>query len=361
MKNILVAGYYGYQNSGDDAILHSICDDILQLEIETEIMVLSNKPEVTKQEYPVESVYRFSFRAVWKAVRKCDVVVMGGGSLIQDMTSTRSLYYYLGILWMAKLFGKPAMLYGNGIGPIRKWYNKPFTRMTLNRINTITLREHLSKEMLNQLKISKPMIEVTADPVFNLNLKEEISIKELVEKEQIPMDKPFVVVLFRKWGDSDSYIRKMAAVCDQIVSRYQYNIVFIAMKYPNDLTISDMIRRKMKQPAYLIKAKYPEEMIISFMGQSRLIMSMRLHGLIYGAMKRVPLIGFNYDPKVEYYSKELDIPYVEDMRHIHVDKIMETIEEIELRRPEMIAKLETRVAELKIEAKRNREYLRALL
>jgi len=120
MKKILVSGYYGYQNSGDDAILHSICHDIKQLNIESEITVLSNQPHVTMSEYSVNAVDRFNLKKVIKQIKNCDVLVMGGGTLIQDLTSTRSLYYYLGIIWMAKFYKKKVMLYGNGIGSAAK-------------------------------------------------------------------------------------------------------------------------------------------------------------------------------------------------------------------------------------------------
>jgi len=361
MKKILVAGYYGYQNSGDDAILHSICHDILQLDIETNITVLSNQPRVTMGEYPVNAVDRFNLKEVIKQVKNCDALVMGGGSLIQDLTSTRSLYYYLGILWFAKFYKKPIMLYGNGIGPIHKWYNKPLTTFTLNRVDVITLREHLSKELLNKLKVTKPIIEITADPVFNLELSQDIHTADLYEIERVPNDKPIVGVLFRSWSHEESYSRKMAKVCDRIIETYDYNIVFVPMKHPADLIVAFEIMKKMKHKATVIEHRYNEEKLIAFMGEMRLLLSMRLHGLIYGALKQVPTIGFNYDPKVEYYAKELDIPIVEDMRHIHVDKIMEQIEYLEKNRDTVIAKMSIRVDELKQEAKRNREYLLRLL
>ncbi len=117
----------------------------------------------------------------------------------------------------------------------------------------------------------------------------------------------------------------------------------------------------MKHKATVLEHRYNEEKLINFLGEMRFIMSMRLHGLIYGALKQVPLIGFNYDPKVLYYAKELDVPIVEDMRHIHVDRINELIEEIENNREEVIARMTVRVDELKQEAKRNRQYLYKLL
>lgn len=361
MKRIVVAGYYGYQNSGDDAILHSICHDIRQLDVETDITVLSNQPKVTKREYNVKSINRFNMGEVIDAIKKTDILVMGGGSLIQDLTSTRSLIYYLGLLWIANFYRKQVMLYGNGIGPIKKWYNRPLVKMTLNKVEVITLREHLSKEILNKLKVKKPLIEITADPVFNLELDEDISTEDIYEVERIPDDKPIIGVLFRSWSHEDSYTRKMAKVCDQIIENYDYNIVFVPMKHPADLIVAFEILKRMKHKAHIIEHRYNEKKLISFLGEMDMLLSMRLHGLIYGALKLVPIIGFNYDPKVEYYAKELDIPFVEDMRHIHVDKIMAMIKEIEDNRDAIISKMKIRVDELKLEAKRNRDYLNDLM
>jgi len=361
MKKILVSGYYGYQNSGDDAILHSICHDIEQLNIESEITVLSNQPHVTMGEYSVNAVDRFNLKKVIKQIKNCDVLVMGGGTLIQDLTSTRSLYYYLGIIWIAKFYKKKVMLYGNGIGPINKWFNKRLTTLTLNSVDIITLREHLSKKILVKLKITKPYIEITADPVFNLELSKDIYTGDLYEIEKVPKDKPIVGVLFRSWSHEESYTRKMAKVCDEIINTYDYNVVFVPMRHPTDLIVAYEIMKKMKHKATVIEHRYNEEKLISFMGEMQLILSMRLHGLIYGALKQVPIIGFNYDPKVEYYAKELDIPIVDDMRHIHVEKIMKQIKEIEKNRESVITKLAFRVDELKQDARRNREYLLDLL
>lgn len=361
MKKIVVAGYYGFRNSGDDAILHSICNDILKINIKTHIMVLSSQPEITMGEYPVKAINRFKIKEVIREIRSCDVLVMGGGSLIQDVTSTRSLYYYLSLLGIAIFFKKSTMLYGNGIGPILHKYNKPITSLILNRVNTITLREHLSKEILVQLGVKKPKITVTADPVFNLEMQEVVDTSEIYENEAIPKDKPLVGVLFRSWNHEESYTRKMAKVCDEIITTYGYHIVFIPMTFPGDLTVATEMMKRMEHKASVIQQHYNEEKLIGFMGEMRLILSMRLHGLIYGALKHVPIIGFNYDPKVEYYAKELDIPIVEDMQHIHVDKIMRLIEDIEGNRESVISQLELRVSELKQEAKRNREYLAEIL
>ncbi len=361
MKKVLVAGYYGYQNSGDDAILHSICNDILALDIETSITVLSNQPQLTMREYPVFSVNRFNFHDVLREIRSCDVLVMGGGSLIQDATSTRSLYYYLFLIWSAKLHNKAVMLYGNGIGPIHHWYNKPVSRYILNKVDIITLREHLSKEVLTKLGVKRPRIQITADPVFNLEISQNNGYKDIYDSEKIPKDKPLVGVMFRSWMYEESYTKKMAKICDAIVEKYDYHIVFVPMKHPADLVISLEILKKMKHPGTVIENRYNEEQMIRLMGDLDLILSMRLHALIYGALNNVPMLGFNYDPKVEYYAEELKISYVKSMRHIRVNQVMKQIDDIISNKDSYKSHLSEQVKKLKLQAKENRKYLHDLL
>ena len=361
MKKVLVAGYYGYQNSGDDAILHSICNDILELDIDTSITVLSNQPQLTMREYPVFSVNRFNLHDVLREIRSCDVLVMGGGSLIQDATSTRSLYYYLFLIWSAKMHDKAVMLYGNGIGPIHHWYNKPAIKYVLNKVDIITLREHLSKEVLNKLGVKKPVIQITADPVFNIEISQKNSYEDIYILEEIPKDKPLVGVMFRSWMYEESYTKKMAKICDAIIEKYDYNIVFVPMKYPADLVVSLEIIKKMNHPAQVIENRYNEEKMIRLMGDFELILSMRLHALIYGALNNVLMLGFNYDPKVEYYAEELKIKYVKSMRHIRINDVIQQIDDIIENKATYREHLTEQVNKLKSQAKENRKYLQNLL
>ena len=122
--HVVMSGYYGFSNAGDDAILQSIHQSIQEASDEVEVTVLSNNPEETKRVYGLNAVPRFQIFSVIKALRRCDALLSGGGSLLQDRTSTRSLIYYLSIMRAAKLMGKPVMLYANGIGPVEKPENR---------------------------------------------------------------------------------------------------------------------------------------------------------------------------------------------------------------------------------------------
>ena len=112
---IVISGYYGFNNSGDDALLLSMIDDLKTVVDKGNITVLSKKPQETERVYGVRAVSRYNIFLLLKNIFNCDLLISGGGTLIQDATSTKSLLYYLMIIRIAQMFGKKVMLYASGI------------------------------------------------------------------------------------------------------------------------------------------------------------------------------------------------------------------------------------------------------
>ncbi|PKM49137.1 MAG: polysaccharide pyruvyl transferase CsaB [Firmicutes bacterium HGW-Firmicutes-7] len=359
MKKILITGYYGYSNSGDDAILSSICKDIKQLDSH-EITILSNNPEETISEYDVNAIYRFKFNLVRAQIKTSDIVLMGGGSLLQDKTSTRSLFYYLFIIWYAKLHKKKCMLYANGIGPINKAFNRRVTKWIVNKADVITLRESLSNDELQALGINKPKIYITADPVFNLPYV-KVDVNEIFKNEGVDTTKPLAAVLFRNWLSSDSYIHKTAELCDYITNQYDMHVVLIPMKYPTDIDISEEILKSMKNKAFILKQKHDVSEMIEIIGATKVVLSMRLHSLLYAAIQNVPMIGFIYDPKVEYYIRELNMYSAGDVSNFDLVNAKDIIDEIMRDYVKIQEQLAIKVGEVKKKAVENREILGQLI
>ena len=162
---VVMSGYYGFGNAGDDAILESIHQSIRSASDEVAVTVLSNDPELTRKQYGLEAVPRFRALRVFRALWKGDVLLSGGGSLLQDATSTRSLVYYLSVIHCARLLHKPVMLYANGIGPVRDPANRRRVRRAVERAALVTLRDHASARELAEMGVERP-VQVTADPVF---------------------------------------------------------------------------------------------------------------------------------------------------------------------------------------------------
>ena len=134
---VVMSGYYGFSNAGDDAILEAIQQAIHEASDHICVTALSNDPELTRRQYGLEAIPRFRVWKVFSALRRCDALLSGGGSLLQDTTSTRSLLYYLTVIRCAHRLGKPVMLYANGIGPVRR----PANRRRVKRVVEMCIRD----------------------------------------------------------------------------------------------------------------------------------------------------------------------------------------------------------------------------
>ena len=110
MSKILISGYYGFSNAGDEAMLTAIIEALRAERQDVEITVMSGKPEITAEKHGVNSIHRFNPLQIFKAMLSADLLLSGGGSLLQDVTSKRSILYYLSILLMAKLLGKMVIM-----------------------------------------------------------------------------------------------------------------------------------------------------------------------------------------------------------------------------------------------------------
>ena len=101
MYNILISGYYGFNNIGDESILRTVIDNLREKLPQVDITVLSQSPAQTAEKYGVKAAARMNPWAILRSVRRCDMLLSGGGSLLQDATSGRSILYYLFILRLA--------------------------------------------------------------------------------------------------------------------------------------------------------------------------------------------------------------------------------------------------------------------
>ena len=139
-RRIVVSGYYGSKNAGDEAMLAAMLEVLGDLDPKLHITVISASPADTSARHGVESVSWLSLPSIIKALWRADLLISGGGSLLQNVTSRRSLYYYLAIIFLAVIMRKKVMLYAQGIGPIIGGLAEFAMRVIGNRVDLITVR-----------------------------------------------------------------------------------------------------------------------------------------------------------------------------------------------------------------------------
>jgi len=354
MKKILISGYYGFDNSGDDAILKAIVKDLNENSSSIKITAFSNNPTYTEKIYNIKAVNRFEIKDVIGAIKDCDLFISGGGSLLQDVTSTRSLLYYLVLMRLAKLFNKPVMVYANGIGPINGKMNRFLTRRILNRVDLITLRDEESNLFLKDLGIKNKNIHVTADPVFTLEPTEEKSIDRILEKEGIPKDKLLVGVSVRKWDNTENLVDNVTKAIDYVIEEYGVSVVLIPMHYPEDLSISeDILDKVTKKGCYVLSNKYNVEDIMGVIKKLEIIIAMRLHSLIYAATQGIPMVGIAYDPKIVGFLKSIDMEYMCSVENMDYNQLIKNVQYVWDNKEELRNKLIETDKEMKNRALKN--------
>ncbi|MDO4540384.1 MAG: polysaccharide pyruvyl transferase CsaB, partial [Syntrophomonadaceae bacterium] len=299
---IVLSGYYGFDNAGDEALLMAISGALHALAPEAELVVFSGAPERTEELHGLSAVYYMSPIAVWRELWNTDLLISGGGSIFQDVSSWRSLPYYISVVSLAKLFRKPVIFYAQGVGPINRPFSRLLMRLVANRVDMITLRDDASREYLLELGVTRPPMRVTADPVFSLDAADDDdpAVRELLDALEFPA----VGVAVRHWAPLDGYQPELALCLDELAAR-GYEILFIAMDWPEDLEEARRVEALMRQPARILEQKLGSREHLALISHLDLMIGMRLHALIFAASQGVPVGGIAYDPKVEAFLHNL--------------------------------------------------------
>lgn len=291
---VLISGYYGFYNAGDEAILKSIIQALRQINPDINIVVLSNDVEYTKKTYNVNAINRWDLPKIYKELKSSNGLISGGGSLLQDVTSCRPVIYYLTIMKLAKLAKRPTFIYAQGIGPVSSNINRKLIKKVLNKVEYITLRDNESLELLRHIGIIR-YIHIVPDPVMGINIEDV--------RNDFAKNEDYITISIREWnGCSNQFLEKIAKTCDEIV-KLNKKVLFVPMHGEHDYNISKKIINIMKYDAKILDYNASIEEKVLCIEASKLMIGMRLHALIFAAKVNTPMIGISYDPKIESFLK----------------------------------------------------------
>ena len=358
---VVMSGYYGFSNAGDDAILEAIQQAIHEASDDVAVTVLSNDPELTQKQYGMDAIPRFRIWKVFSALRRSDALLSGGGSLLQDTTSTRSLLYYLAVIRCAQFLGKPVMLYANGIGPVRRPANRRRVKQVVERATLVTLRDHSSARELADMGVDRPDLHVTADPVFHLSPAPEARGRDLLQAAGLAPGAPFVAVSVRDWPDTEHFFRELARLCDHLRRTHGMEVLFLLMQPSRDRAAARKVQSFMEEPSFLLDEPCTPRELMAVLGQARLCLAMRLHTLIFAARMAVPSMGLVYDPKVDSYLRELDLPAAGYVDSFDGDEAIRRTDAMMAGYDGVLARLRQKSAQLTQAARENERLLLEML
>lgn len=310
VKRLLISGYYGFHNAGDEAVLLAILQRLRERCPAWQPVVLSADPASTARLYGVEAHHRWRWPEVVREVRRCAAFLSGGGSLLQDVTGRASLLYYLSLIWLAKLCGKPVFIYAQGIGPLRHRDSRLLVRATLRRVDGLAVRDADSAACLASLGVRRP-VAVTADPVFALNphtLADTAQASQVLHRLGLENgSRPLALLNLRELPAGDrgrqAPLVEAAKALVAHLATAGWRVLLLPLHWPHDLTACRWVGS-----AAVIDTALPLSTLLGLFALADLVVAMRLHALIFAALFHRPLVGLVYDPKVAAFLKQVNAP-----------------------------------------------------
>ena len=241
----------------------------------------------------------------WKrAMRHAGLYINGGGSLIQDVTSRRSLWFYLHNIQAAHKAGCKVQMYGCGIGPVLREQHRKLAASVLNAsVDVITLREPDSLKELQSMGVTKPEILLTADPALTLPAASEDEIDSVLLRAGIPPHGKYLCFALRNWKGFEDKAPLFAQAAKYAYETYGLTPVFAAVEKHLDPVAGRLAAAGLDIPHYFLDDAGSAGTIIGALSRMQAVVSMRLHALIFAAGQGIPLAGVVYDPKVSAFLR----------------------------------------------------------
>lgn len=360
-NKIVLSGYYGFDNIGDEAVLFSIIAALRKEIKEVELIVLSNNPDKTKALYGVESVNRWDMKAVAKAIKESDLLISGGGSLLQDVTSGKTVPYYLAIVKIAQFYKKKVVFYSQGIGPVNKGISRWLIKKVVSKVDGIFVRDLASKQLLEEIGVKNPIGEAL-DPVLGIELPEG----KMFHKESAT---PTVGIYLRPWIDDQHDKNLKESLIPGLTELLEkgYNLYFIPMHYEQDREIARQLAEELKESIQgnkkidacsfdsrveVVDRLLSIKEVLVYTASFDLVIGMRLHSLIMAAASKVPVMALSYDPKVTQFMKEIEVPHCLETSQLTAEAFEKELNRVEASKEGQRKHLEDILA-----AKRERIYL----
>ena len=325
---VVICGAYGRGNAGDDAILEAILQEMRAIDPDMPITVLTKDPKATRLTYRVRTAGRMDVLTWKKAMRHAALYINGGGSLIQDVTSRRSLWFYLHNIQAAHKAGCKVQMYGCGIGPVLREQHRQLAARVLNAsVDVITLREPDSLKELQSMGVTKPEILLTADPALTLPAANSDEIGSVLLRSGIPPRGNYLCFALRNWKGFEEKAPLFGQAAQYAYETYGLTPVFAAVEKHLDPVAGRLAAAGLKIPHYFLDDAGSAGTIIGALSRMQAVVSMRLHALIFAAGQGIPLAGVVYDPKVSAFLRYIGQENFQDLSSLTLERLKAMIDQ----------------------------------
>ena len=321
--SVLINGWFGPGNAGDEAILHSELSIFNEADMNT--VVASPFPKKVEQAHGVNSIPEYSKdKETWnKIAKQVDHIVIGGGGLIESHNIARK---WTSVVRQAAKLNTPVHFLGVGLTPPITSLHEILYKYCLKYSSTVIVRDYMSYEYISNLNISTPTY-VMPDLAFRHSNTHSLS------KYGNYKSKSLVIVLRDvPWLDID--IEGISDTISQLANRIDCKLTFLTTtNNDSDTNITEKVVKQLEIDVDIIRnASFKKmENVIS---NSRYVIGMRLHSIVFAAKHGVPFLSIAYNLKCENVPKQFGYGNVNWCMKLNsdivADKIIQEWEDIEL-------------------------------
>lgn len=323
--SIVISGSYGIENIGDEAIQTVLIEGIVRRRPDARITFLV-LPQNASWRHPSVHVVRSGvvrgLLATWRQIARCDVLIIGGGGIIQDASSLGNLLFHLSRAAMACLCRTPFVLCGVGIGPIHYRLGRWLTHRILRHARSIYVHDEISRTVAMDLGLDGGMVREAGDLALTLRFPEPSelhrSYHDLARFRQ--QGAPLIGVSLRTLGrdrhrtsrwsrEFGQLLDTIARWADNLADEFDARLAFISMHPKQDDPIFEELQRHSARPdrIMMVTGTAGAKTILACVSLLDMLVGMRLHSLIFAARSAVPFVALSYAPKVVGFCRQLGL------------------------------------------------------
>lgn len=307
MAKVCISGYYGFKNFGDEAILKVLTEHLK----DADVTVFSSDPQFTSVTYGVKSVKGFDLKNVVKTIQNTDILISGGGSLLQDVTSLKSLVYYSLIIALGLLFNKKVIIFAQGIGPINNKFAQIVVKNLLKQCSLVTVRDENSLKLLENWGVNAILV---CDPIYSL----EVPCQEKANVVGIQL-RDFKTMNY-------NLLQKLAMLVSTKFSDKKVEI--FSLQEAQDLDLCKKFEKILNSINPEIKTEIVTDNIIERISSLEYLIAMRFHAILVALKSGVKTCAINYDIKVEKLAQDANLPLISMDAHENLEVIYNKLQNL---------------------------------
>lgn len=307
---IVVSGYYGFNNLGDEAILEELTGELKRLVDPDKIVILSSSPQSTARLYGTRAISRLDIKELAALLCRSRLFISGGGGLFQNTRNLKSVIFYSFQILLARALSCPVAIWAQGIGPLKGAFARALTRLSFAAATSVCVRDEASRSLLAGWQVEALK---TADPVWCLAAS---SLPDNIESRLSALKKTDGFLLGVCLRPSPNFKdRHLKLLVDSLEATLpeSSSLLLLCLQRDQDWPVveafANLFKRKDVQLTVLPTEdlERPSQWLALF-GRLDMVVSMRLHALIMALKMGVPVVGIAYDPKVSHLLTDFEQP-----------------------------------------------------